>query len=204
MNTYITKLCIVGNACVGKTNLLNAFCNEKCNVNQQTTIGIEFLMKDIYINNKLIKTQLWDTGGQERYSCLVEIFYRQADGIILTFDLTSESSLNDIIALYKKIKNDNYYHKKFILAGTKSDIKKNNDVSSLASKFASENNMSFYETSAFLNSNVKEIFMSLINDIISEYIKEENKETNTPEFKEKFNNLYCNPKIRNDSCCLMM
>ena len=63
---YLFKLVLIGDSSVGKTNLLSRFTKNEFSIESKATIGVEFAMKSVHVDEKIIKAQLWDTAGQER------------------------------------------------------------------------------------------------------------------------------------------
>mmetsp|Transcript_415 Transcript_415/g.1135 ORF Transcript_415/g.1135 Transcript_415/m.1135 type:complete len:147 (+) Transcript_415:970-1410(+) len=81
---------------VGKSCLLLRFSDDQFTSSFITTIGIDFKMKKMLIDNKWVKLQIWDTAGQERFRTITNAYYRGAMGILLVYDVTDESSFNNI------------------------------------------------------------------------------------------------------------
>ena len=86
------KVVIVGNSGTGKTCILNRYVYCKFADNVPTTIGIEFVHKEYDDETNLV---LWDTAGQERYASLAPMYYRNADGVIVVYDVTCERSFEE-------------------------------------------------------------------------------------------------------------
>ena len=93
---YMVKLIIIGDSGVGKTNILTRFCNDQFKETHLATIGVDFNIKNIQIDNKRLKLQIWDTAGQERFKTITETYYRGAAGIILCYAVNSEESFQSI------------------------------------------------------------------------------------------------------------
>ena len=120
-NSY--KILTIGESGVGKTAILKRYVEDKFPKHHLSTIGIDYLSKDITIYNKKIKLRVWDTAGQERYRNITTHTYKDADGIALIFDLTDENSFNQINDWMDQIYNNT--DKKLIsliLIGNKSDL----------------------------------------------------------------------------------
>ena len=90
---HVFKLILIGDTSVGKTSLLNRFTERSFHHFYNPTIGIDFRVKSIKINNKLIKLQIWDTSGNERFQAITSLYYKNADGFIIVYDTTNPSSL---------------------------------------------------------------------------------------------------------------
>ena len=63
---YLVKIVLIGDSGVGKSNLLSRFTKNEFNVDNRSTIGVEFATKSVEVRGKLLKAQIWDTAGQER------------------------------------------------------------------------------------------------------------------------------------------
>ena len=88
------KIVLLGDSSVGKSSIVNRYIKRKFSNKYITTIGASFYSKNIHLkNNKLIKIQIWDTGGSERFKSISNIYYRNADGALLIYDVINENSL---------------------------------------------------------------------------------------------------------------
>ena len=92
----LLKLIILGDSGVGKTSLMNQYCNKRFSNQYKATIGADFLTKEVMIDDKLVTLQIWDTAGQERFQSLGVAFYRGADACVLVYDITSEKSFEQL------------------------------------------------------------------------------------------------------------
>lgn len=84
----LVKLIIIGDSGVGKTNVLMRFCDSEFKENYVATIGVDFKVKILQVEDKRIKLQIWDTAGQERFKNITQTYYKGAVGIILTYSVT--------------------------------------------------------------------------------------------------------------------
>ena len=83
------KVCLLGPACVGKTCLLQTYVKGEIVSDIASTIGIDFVCKSVYINNKPIKVEFWDTAGAERFQNLIPSYVRDSHVVCLIFDRTN-------------------------------------------------------------------------------------------------------------------
>uniref|UniRef100_A0A8C7T2Z1 Calcium release activated channel regulator 2Ab n=1 Tax=Oncorhynchus mykiss TaxID=8022 RepID=A0A8C7T2Z1_ONCMY len=82
------KVLLVGNSSVGKTSLLRTFCDGRFNPSSPATVGIDYSVKTLMLDNTQVAMQLWDTAGQERYRSITKQFFRKADGVVVMYDIT--------------------------------------------------------------------------------------------------------------------
>jgi len=156
----LVKIIIIGKSAVGKTALLQKYITDTFQQDLKSTIGADFHTKELPLENKTITLQIWDTAGQERFQSLGNAFYRGADACIMVYDITDESSFDEISVWKKKfeeqtsIEDPSQYP--FLLLGNKSDLKDQRRVDTQkAQEYAARCSMSFYETSAKTGDNIK-------------------------------------------------
>ena len=162
---YEIKICLLGDVSVGKTSIASRFCKNTFNENYINTIGGAYQQQNIVLNNGAkIKMHIWDTSGQDRFRSMTNLYYRDAQVAILTYDVTNEQSLESLnywlSELKDKVEVDNMV---LCLAGNKNDVdssEKKVPVSK-GKAFAEEHNMIFFETSAKTGSGVKELFQAI-------------------------------------------
>ena len=134
-----------------------------------TTIGVDFKIKTLEIDNKSVKLQIWDTAGEERFRNIVSSYYRGAHGIMMVYDITdleSFQNLNSWLIEIEKNASKNVYK---ILVGNKKDMESDRKVTYEQGKeFASQYGMKFFETSAKESVNVNEAFEMMTKEIIKE------------------------------------
>merc|ERR1711976_211018 len=164
---HLFKLLIIGESGVGKTCLLLRFTDDSFTANHLTTIGIDFKIKIINLEEKLIKLQIWDTAGQERFRTITKTYYKGAHGIILTYDVTDENSFKNIRNWVKQIEQNAQNNVCKVLVGNKSDRDDRKVTYDAGNSLATEYNMQFFETSAKTNYNVNETFTYLTREILN-------------------------------------
>nr|CAI5854966.1 unnamed protein product [Callosobruchus analis] len=90
------KILIIGESGVGKSSLLLRFVEDNFDPEQTLTIGVDFKTKRMTIDGNTVKLAIWDTAGQERFRTLTPSYYRDAQGAILVFDVSSYSSFSKL------------------------------------------------------------------------------------------------------------
>ncbi|XP_008779100.1 ras-related protein RABE1c-like isoform X1 [Phoenix dactylifera] len=164
---YLIKLLLIGDSGVGKSCLLLRFTDDSFTTSFITTIGIDFKIRTIELDGKRIKLQIWDTAGQERFRTITTAYYRGAMGILLVYDVTDESSFNNIRNWIRQIEQHASDNVNKILVGNKADMDENKRAvsTSQGQMLADEYGIKFFETSAKTNFNVEQVFFSIARDI---------------------------------------
>ncbi|XVF68705.1 hypothetical protein PTKIN_Ptkin11bG0022800 [Pterospermum kingtungense] len=164
---YLIKLLLIGDSGVGKSCLLLRFSDGSFTTSFITTIGIDFKIRTIELDGKRIKLQIWDTAGQERFRTITTAYYRGAMGILLVYDVTDESSFNNIRNWIRNIEQHASDNVNKILVGNKADMDESKRAvpTSRGQALADEYGMKFFETSAKTNLNVEQVFFSIAKDI---------------------------------------
>ena len=93
------KVVLLGEAGVGKTSIISRFIHNKFEENLETTTGASYAGKNMIFkeyHNTVVKFEIWDTAGQEKYRSLTQIFYKDASIAILVYDITNEESFDEI------------------------------------------------------------------------------------------------------------
>lgn len=97
-SSIIFKVIVIGDACVGKTSFINRYVNGTFNKQYKGTIGVDFALKIVdWTDGDKIKIQLWDIAGQERFSYMTRVYYRDSHGCVIMFDLTNRSSFLNVV-----------------------------------------------------------------------------------------------------------
>lgn len=176
---YIMKLILIGDASVGKTNILNKYLKNEFDPNSKSTLGVELGTKNVKIDNKIIKVQIWDTAGQERYKAITSTYYKGAKGAIIVYDITRKLTFDNIDKWIADLKINGDENIMIFLVGNKSDLNNNREVSKDEGINKSEKyNVPFLETSALQGDNIDRVFEELIQSVYvnnSEELLEENK-----------------------------
>ena len=172
------KIAIIGNQHVGKTTILSRYKYETTDDSYAPTVGIDFLTKNVFLEDKTIRLIMWDTAGQERFKSLIPSYLKNANCVILTYDITEKSSFSALGKWLSDVK-DNVVEGTFIiLCGNKLDLNNKRVISKEeGEKFAKENNIAFAETSATTGQGIDELFNTILANFCDVPIQnKENKE----------------------------
>jgi small GTP-binding protein len=96
MSSVDLKIVVLGSAFVGKTSIINRYCNGSFSEDTLSTIGAGFFTNTMTIDGTEITSMLWDTAGEERFRSVAPSLLRGANGLVLVYDVTSPNSFNDI------------------------------------------------------------------------------------------------------------
>nr|XP_035937990.1 EF-hand calcium-binding domain-containing protein 4B isoform X2 [Halichoerus grypus] len=156
------KIVLVGNSAVGKTSFLRRFCEERFAPGLAATVGIDYRVKMVHVDDSSVALQLWDTAGQERYRCITQQFFRKADGVIVMYDVTARQSFLSVRQWLSSVEEAVGDYIPVLLLGNKIDNEKEREVPrGLGEQLAKENNLIFYECSAYSGHNTKESLLHL-------------------------------------------
>ena len=165
------KIAMLGDSMVGKTAICNTFMNIEFNDNNLSTIGMEKLESQMTLNNgEEIKLIIWDTAGQERFRSIALKSIKTAQGVVIVFDLTQKRTFLNVVNWLKEI-NEKLNNVCIVLFGNKCDIDENKwEVSKdEIMKFVEKNGLTYFETSAKEDINIKEGFKNVVNAAYEKY-----------------------------------
>ena len=163
---YLLKYIIIGDAAVGKSNLLLRFTQNDFKNEYQLTIGVEFGAKNIEINNKKFRLQIWDTAGQENYRSITRAYYKNSVCAILVYDISNRESFEHISNWIEDCLAQSPKTVFMVLVGNKSDLEDYRQVTfKEGEEMAKNNNIMFFETSAKTGENVEKIFEDSAKEI---------------------------------------
>uniref|UniRef100_A0A3Q4HJF3 Calcium release activated channel regulator 2A n=1 Tax=Neolamprologus brichardi TaxID=32507 RepID=A0A3Q4HJF3_NEOBR len=122
------KIVLVGNSSVGKTCLLRRFCDDAFHPGTSATVGIDYSVKTIAVDNSQVALQLWDTAGQERYRSITKQFFRKADGVVVMYDISTEESFTAVRQWLTSVKEGAGEDIPVMLLGNKTDKETQREV----------------------------------------------------------------------------
>uniref|UniRef100_K9IHB0 Putative rab subfamily protein of small gtpase n=1 Tax=Desmodus rotundus TaxID=9430 RepID=K9IHB0_DESRO len=153
------KLVFLGEQSVGKTSLITRFMYDSFDNTYQATIGIDFLSKTMYLEDRTIRLQLWDTAGQERFSSLIPSYIRDSTAAVVVYDITNVNSFQQTTKWIDDVRTERGSDVIIMLVGNKTDLADKRQVSiEEGERKAKELNVMFIETSAKAGYNVKQLF----------------------------------------------
>ncbi|GAA5807197.1 Ras-related protein Rab-6A [Mucor flavus] len=156
------KLVFLGEQSVGKTSLITRFMYDTFDNTYQATIGIDFLSKTMYLDDRTIRLQLWDTAGQERFRSLIPSYIRDSSVCVVVYDITNRNSFSNTSKWIDDVRAERGTDVIIVLVGNKTDLNDKRQVTvDEGEKKAKEYNIMFIETSAKAGYNVKALFRKI-------------------------------------------
>ncbi|KAI9571418.1 GTP binding protein [Boletus coccyginus] len=157
-----TKIVLLGDQSVGKTSLITRFMYDTFDNTYQATIGIDFLSKTMYLEDRTVRLQLWDTAGQERFRSLIPSYIRDSSVAIVVYDITNRQSYLSTSKWIDDVRSERGNDVIIVLVGNKADLSEKRQVTvEEATQKATQMNIMFMETSAKAGHNVKSLFKKI-------------------------------------------
>ena len=194
---HVFKILLIGDSGVGKSSILLQFTDGHFNENLSSTIGVDFRIKVIELDdlNKKVKATIWDTAGQERFRTLTKAYYRGAQGVCFVYDVSRPESFEQLNEWLKELEmyaaDGGEYLVKALL-GNKIDTKQVVDDAE-AIRFAEAHDMLFLKSSAKTREGINNFFEELIRKILDsdELLKRTTKKSRTDLSASAETNVRC-------------
>ena len=163
---YLLKFVIIGDSGVGKSNILLRYINNTFSDEFKTIVGVEFGAKNLEVNGRIYRIQIWDTAGQENFRSIARAYYKNSVCACIVYDITNRNSFNSIQSWIDDCVKQSPKSILFILIGNKNDLNESREVQyEEGVEFAKKRNMIFLETSAKTGNNISTIFDKSIRQI---------------------------------------
>ena len=166
----ILKIVILGEGRVGKTSILSKYFNKKFDSNQKSTINPSFYEKKVNHNGKIVQLKFWDTAGQEQFDAISKIYYQNAVGALLVYDVTIFETFQKVEKWVNTLQEVVGKNITFLIAGNKFDLADKQSLeknSSSIDSYCNKEHCKHIYTSAKTGYQVDEAFESLINSVVS-------------------------------------
>ena len=164
---YLFKYIIIGDAGVGKSNILLRYVYSTFKSDYQLTIGVEFGEKTVEMKGKIYKIQIWDTAGNEQFRSITRTYYKNSVCAIVVYDISRRETFDNVINWIEDCKLNSPKSVFIILVGNKSDLEEDRQVTTEeGEEFANRYGIRFFETSAKNSININEIFSESIEFIV--------------------------------------
>lgn len=161
------KLVFLGDQSVGKTSIITRFMYDNFDRHYQATIGIDFLSKTMYLEDRTVRLQLWDTAGQERFRSLIPSYIRDSSVAVVVYDVTNRASFLNTSKWVEDVRAERGNDVVICLVGNKTDL--GNDKRQVSTEEgeekATKDDLLFMECSAKAGYNVKSLFRKLATSL---------------------------------------
>lgn len=156
------KIVFLGDQGVGKTSIITRFMYDSFDKLYQATIGIDFLSKTMYLEDRTVRLQLWDTAGQERFRSLIPSYIRDSSVAVVVYDITNRASFLNTSKWIEDVRNERGNDVIIVLVGNKTDLNERRQVSVEEGEDKSnKEGIMFIESSAKAGFNIKSLFRKL-------------------------------------------
>ena len=125
---YLLKFVIIGDSGVGKSNILLRYMNNTFSEDFKATVGVEFGAKNIEINGRIYRIQIWDTAGQENFRSIARAYYKNSICACIVYDITSRNSFNSVQSWIDDCTKQTPRNILLLLIGNKNDLNDKREV----------------------------------------------------------------------------
>lgn len=161
-NIKEAKVVMLGSSTVGKTTIVKRLITNAFEQTTSATIGAALVTKSIHVDDIIIKLQIWDTGGSERYRAVAPMYFRDADAAVIVYDITQKSSFEDVETWLRDLREKGPGNIIIALVGNKTDLPMREVSVAEGNRFAATNHLDiFKEASAFSGENINSLFDDL-------------------------------------------
>ncbi|KAN0047322.1 hypothetical protein ACTA71_001704 [Dictyostelium dimigraforme] len=179
-NEYLYKILVVGDIGTGKTSIIKRFVHNIFSMHYKSTIGVDFALKVINWDPKTeVRLQLWDIAGQERFGSMTRVYYKEAVGAMITFDVTRMSTFEAVAKWKADIDSKVTYGVDekpipVVLLANKCDLGKDAFIKTAndMDKYCKDNGfIGWFETSAKENMNIEKAARFLVDHILKNDVR---------------------------------
>ena len=190
---FIYKILLLGDSSVGKTCFLMRYTDNTFQDIHMSTIGLDYKLKNVQLEDgKMVKIQVWDTAGQDRFRSITKNYYKGAHGIILIYDVTENKSFENVKNWMNQIKEEVSEKVTIILVGNKIDDEEHRKITTeQGESMAKEFDIMFFECSAKTGENIEQTFKEVTMKIVENFSNVEEKGTTKIKNKKDKKKGFC-------------
>ena len=164
------RVLLLGDSGVGKTSLMLRYSEDKFAPSLLSTAGVDYKVRNLRLEGRRVRLQIWDTAGQEKFHVITRSYYKNAHGICLVYSVSDRQSFDNVRYWMANIKEHAKRNVRRVILANKSDLSHNQRevTTEMGEALAAESGDVFLETSALSGSNVAEAFEALAKLITEE------------------------------------
>jgi len=203
---YLYKILVVGDLGCGKTAIIQRYVNQTFSTKYRATIGVDFALKVINMDPTTnVRLQLWDIAGQERFGHMTRVYYKEAVGAVVVYDMTRTNTF-EAVKKWKQDLDENLSVERplpVILLANKCDLAEPGRSNTTLDTFIKEHGfISWFETSAKEDINITKAIKTLVQHILDNDPEVLSSSKDNEGFKLTEDQMRDdNGAKKNDSCC---
>ncbi len=163
------KIILIGDPSVGKTSTIRRYSDNKFDQSYLPTIGADFNLKVVDMENLEIILTIWDIGGHDRFSMIRNFYYQGAHGGLIIFDLTRKQTFDNVKNWYNDLIKGAKSKIPAIIIANKADMEEDVKITDAEiESLAKEMGVKWFKTSAKTGENINEAFTKIAKLILDD------------------------------------